>query len=101
MENWGLITYRETNLLYDPNESATSNKQRVAAVVAHEVVHQVRFRTRFIFTMLQMCSCNTLILKILSLTSSQELLRVLTICLQNIVLKQFPVRALKYHNYCL
>ncbi|XP_005148679.2 glutamyl aminopeptidase [Melopsittacus undulatus] len=40
MENWGLITYRETNLLYDPSESATSNKQRVAAVVTHEMVHQ-------------------------------------------------------------
>ncbi|KFP86813.1 Glutamyl aminopeptidase, partial [Apaloderma vittatum] len=40
MENWGLITYRETNLLYDPTESATSNKQRVAAVIAHELVHQ-------------------------------------------------------------
>ncbi|XP_040185208.1 glutamyl aminopeptidase [Rana temporaria] len=40
MENWGLITYRETNLLYDPNESATVNKQRVAAVIAHELVHQ-------------------------------------------------------------
>ncbi|KFP72501.1 Glutamyl aminopeptidase, partial [Acanthisitta chloris] len=40
MENWGLITYRETNLLYDPRESATSNKQRVAAVIAHELVHQ-------------------------------------------------------------
>ncbi|XP_053107584.1 glutamyl aminopeptidase isoform X2 [Hemicordylus capensis] len=40
MENWGLITYRETNLLYDPNESAASNKQRVAAVIAHELVHQ-------------------------------------------------------------
>ncbi|XP_062963861.1 glutamyl aminopeptidase isoform X1 [Cynocephalus volans] len=40
MENWGLITYRETNLLYDPEESASSNQQRVAAVVAHELVHQ-------------------------------------------------------------
>ncbi|NXW42897.1 AMPE aminopeptidase, partial [Nyctiprogne leucopyga] len=40
MENWGLITYRETNLLYDPIESASSNKQRVAAVIAHELVHQ-------------------------------------------------------------
>ncbi|XP_012621645.3 glutamyl aminopeptidase [Microcebus murinus] len=40
MENWGLITYRETNLLYDPNESASSNRQRVATVVAHELVHQ-------------------------------------------------------------
>nr|XP_006119336.1 glutamyl aminopeptidase [Pelodiscus sinensis] len=40
MENWGLITYRETSLLYDPKESASSNKQRVAVVVAHELVHQ-------------------------------------------------------------
>ncbi|ERE90258.1 glutamyl aminopeptidase-like protein [Cricetulus griseus] len=40
MENWGLITYRETNLLYDPNESASSNQQRVASVIAHELVHQ-------------------------------------------------------------
>ncbi|XP_036121855.1 glutamyl aminopeptidase [Molossus molossus] len=40
MENWGLITYRENNLLYDPEESASSNKQRVATVVAHELVHQ-------------------------------------------------------------
>ncbi|XP_043827241.1 glutamyl aminopeptidase [Dromiciops gliroides] len=40
MENWGLITYRETNLLYDPQESSSSNKQRVATVVAHELVHQ-------------------------------------------------------------
>ncbi|XP_055129956.1 glutamyl aminopeptidase isoform X4 [Symphalangus syndactylus] len=40
MENWGLITYRETNLLYDPKESASSNQQRVATVVAHELVHQ-------------------------------------------------------------
>ncbi|XP_006881151.1 PREDICTED: glutamyl aminopeptidase [Elephantulus edwardii] len=40
MENWGLITYRETNLLYDPQESASSNQQRVASVIAHELVHQ-------------------------------------------------------------
>lgn len=79
MENWGLITYRETNLLYDPNESATSNKQRVAAVIAHELVHQVCFRTQLIFTVLQMCSHNVLILKILSLTPSQDLRHVLTI----------------------
>nr|XP_020496909.1 glutamyl aminopeptidase [Labrus bergylta] len=40
MENWGLITYRETNLLYDENQSSSSNKQRVASVIAHELVHQ-------------------------------------------------------------
>lgn len=42
MENWGLITYRETNLLYDEKESSSYNKQRVASVIAHELVHQVR-----------------------------------------------------------
>lgn len=41
MENWGLITYRETALLYDPTVSAANNKQRVAVVVSHELAHQV------------------------------------------------------------
>nr|XP_027218923.1 aminopeptidase N-like [Penaeus vannamei] len=40
MENWGLITYRETAMLYDPVVSAASNKQYVVAVVAHELAHQ-------------------------------------------------------------
>ncbi|XP_078069462.1 glutamyl aminopeptidase isoform X2 [Mustelus asterias] len=40
MENWGLVTYRETNLLFDPKESSSYNKQRVASVIAHELVHQ-------------------------------------------------------------
>lgn len=42
MENWGLITYRETNLLYDEKDSSSYNKQRVASVISHELVHQVR-----------------------------------------------------------
>ena len=41
MENWGLILYRQTSLLYDPEESSSSNKQRVAIVVSHELAHQV------------------------------------------------------------
>ncbi|XP_020619456.1 endoplasmic reticulum aminopeptidase 1-like isoform X1 [Orbicella faveolata] len=40
MENWGLITYRLTSLLYDENKSSDSNKQWVAVVVAHELAHQ-------------------------------------------------------------
>lgn len=40
MEHWGLITYRETNLLYDERESSSANKQRVAAVISHELAHQ-------------------------------------------------------------
>uniref|UniRef100_H3CNZ7 Aminopeptidase n=1 Tax=Tetraodon nigroviridis TaxID=99883 RepID=H3CNZ7_TETNG len=39
MENWGLITYRETALLYDPRFSSNSNKERVATIIAHELAH--------------------------------------------------------------
>lgn len=34
MEHWGLVTFRETSLLYDKKTSATANKQRVAQVVS-------------------------------------------------------------------
>lgn len=40
MENWGLITYRETSILYDPQETSTAAHQWVAIVVAHELAHQ-------------------------------------------------------------
>jgi len=40
MEHWGLITYRETNLLYDEKKSSAANQQRVAVVVSHELAHQ-------------------------------------------------------------
>ncbi|XP_036344816.1 aminopeptidase N-like [Rhagoletis pomonella] len=40
MENWGLITYRETAMLYEEGVSATTNKQRIASVVGHELAHQ-------------------------------------------------------------
>lgn len=39
MENWGLITYREVDLLINENSSA-DHKQRVAIVVCHELAHQ-------------------------------------------------------------
>jgi aminopeptidase N len=40
MENWGLITYRETTLLAEPDTISISSKQYVALVVAHELAHQ-------------------------------------------------------------
>ena len=40
MENWGAITYRESALLVDPEQSSTINKQWVALVIAHEIAHQ-------------------------------------------------------------
>ena len=40
MENWGLVTYRETCLLVDPEITSTQRKQWIALYVAHEVAHQ-------------------------------------------------------------
>lgn len=40
MENWGLVTYRSTALLYLEERSDPLYKQNVAYVVAHELAHQ-------------------------------------------------------------
>ncbi len=40
MENWGAITYRETALLLDVENSSTLNKEWVAIVIVHELAHQ-------------------------------------------------------------
>lgn len=41
MENWGLITFRETDLLAT-NASGVLGVQRVTSVIAHEMAHLVR-----------------------------------------------------------
>jgi len=40
MENWGLVTYRESALLVDPENTSISSKRYVATVIAHELAHQ-------------------------------------------------------------
>ena len=40
MENWGLITYRESCLLADPKLTQESSKRFIATVIAHELSHQ-------------------------------------------------------------
>lgn len=40
MENWGLITYRETTLLADPATTSISSQHYIATVIAHELSHQ-------------------------------------------------------------
>jgi len=40
MENWGLVTYRSTAVLFDEANSDQKYKNRVAYVVAHELAHQ-------------------------------------------------------------
>ena len=40
MENWGLITYRESCLLVDPELTPESSRRFIATVIAHELSHQ-------------------------------------------------------------
>jgi puromycin-sensitive aminopeptidase len=40
MENWGLVTYRETCLLVDEEHTSATSRQWVALVVGHEIAHQ-------------------------------------------------------------
>jgi len=40
MENWGAITFRETAILVDEENTSLSNRQWVAIVIAHELSHQ-------------------------------------------------------------
>ncbi|ELA47927.1 hypothetical protein VCUG_00510, partial [Vavraia culicis subsp. floridensis] len=40
MENWGLITYNEANLLFDKDKSSMTQRRLIAETVAHEIAHQ-------------------------------------------------------------
>lgn len=40
MENWGLVTYRMTAILFDEEKSDSRFRNRIAYVVAHELAHQ-------------------------------------------------------------
>jgi aminopeptidase N len=40
MENWGLVTFRESVLYVDPKNSSIETKQAVAMVICHELAHQ-------------------------------------------------------------
>uniref|UniRef100_U3IG19 Aminopeptidase n=1 Tax=Anas platyrhynchos platyrhynchos TaxID=8840 RepID=U3IG19_ANAPP len=40
MENWGLTTYRESALLYDPDKSSASSRLWITMIIAHELAHQ-------------------------------------------------------------
>ncbi|XP_060526992.1 uncharacterized protein LOC132702417 [Cylas formicarius] len=39
MENWAMVTYRETNLLWSAEDSSNSYRKSIALVIAHEFTH--------------------------------------------------------------
>lgn len=40
MENWGLLTYPEQRILYDPTIDLMNGQFIISEVVAHEISHQ-------------------------------------------------------------
>ncbi|MDR2336794.1 MAG: M1 family metallopeptidase [Candidatus Nomurabacteria bacterium] len=40
MENWGLVTYRESFLLFDETVASVTSQIAIASVIAHELSHQ-------------------------------------------------------------
>lgn len=46
MENWGLITFRETALLYSDADTTSASKISVSAIIAHELAHFVSVCTK-------------------------------------------------------
>uniref|UniRef100_A0A671VWD8 Aminopeptidase n=1 Tax=Sparus aurata TaxID=8175 RepID=A0A671VWD8_SPAAU len=40
MENWGLITYQEGNLLFEEGVSSLLHKEQIVTIIAHELAHQ-------------------------------------------------------------
>ena len=45
MENWGLVMYRESVLLYNPTINSAADRQKVCSVLAHELSHQVAYHS--------------------------------------------------------
>jgi len=39
MENWGLVTFRETSVLFEEGVSSSTQQELVALTVAHELAH--------------------------------------------------------------
>ncbi|NXY82375.1 AMPQ Aminopeptidase, partial [Alcedo cyanopectus] len=43
MENWGLMTFQESSLMYSPSDKFTTRKAMIAIIVSHELGHQACF----------------------------------------------------------
>ena len=47
MENWGLILYRESAVLFDNEKSLLEDEFFVTLVISHEIAHSVKILTFF------------------------------------------------------
>ena len=63
MEQWGLITFRETALLIDEQIASPGNIKRVAEVIGHELAHMWfgnlgNFQISYHFNFLSIAKCS-------------------------------------------
>lgn len=42
MENWGLVTFRESAVLFDSSTGSVADKKLVTMILDHELAHQVK-----------------------------------------------------------
>ncbi|NWJ07192.1 AMPQ Aminopeptidase, partial [Crypturellus undulatus] len=49
MENWGLMTFQESSLMYLPSDKFTGRKAVIAITTSHEIGHQAYVETFFFF----------------------------------------------------
>ena len=47
MEDWGLVSFRSSYLLYDVKRVTLEQKKMIALVISHELAHQVAIKWDF------------------------------------------------------
>ncbi len=52
MENWGLVTFRESAVLFDSRTGSVADKKLVTMIVDHELAHQVEVQLNDILEVL-------------------------------------------------
>ena len=43
MENWGLVTFSQSTLLFNDEQSTYKNRITIASVISHEFAHQASY----------------------------------------------------------
>ena len=68
MENWGLVTFRESAVLFDPGTGSIADKKLVTMIVDHELAHQVKVQKKcFVIVKLERAQRGVLFRKALNL----------------------------------
>ena len=53
MENWGLVTFRESAVLFDSSTGSVADKKLVTMIVDHELAHQVKLKCNLVILLVR------------------------------------------------